>query len=81
MDDELGEIYLARKSLFVKGIREGRLTTQEIDEALPSGTMTAAEKWLLYYSLRAAQVEIIDERTGEIDPGFGPEDPDRFPGE
>jgi hypothetical protein len=61
---------MARKALFAKGLREGRLTVQEIESALPAGTLTAAERWLLYYSLRAAQVEIVDEVTGQVDHGF-----------
>ena len=70
MDNRIGKSYLARKALFAKGLKEGRLTVQEIDEALPAGSLTAAERWLLYYSLRAAQVEIIDEETGQVDHGF-----------
>ncbi|MFL5320339.1 MAG: hypothetical protein ACJ790_11835 [Myxococcaceae bacterium] len=70
MDNKIGSSYLARKQLFSKGIKEGRLSMQEIERALPEGTLTAAERWLLYYSLRAAQVEIVDELTGEVDHGF-----------
>ena len=70
MENRIGKSYVARKALFAKGLREGRLTVQEIEEALPAGTLTAAERWLLYYSLRAAQVEIVDELTGEVDHGF-----------
>ncbi len=66
----MGESYKARKLLFAKGLREGRLTVQEIETALPPGVLTAAERWLLYYSLRAAEVEILDENTGEVDHGF-----------
>ena len=69
MENKTGQSYAARKSLFAKGIREGRLTVQEIETALPSGALTAAERWLLYYSLRAAQVEIVDAKTGEVDAG------------
>ena len=72
MENRIGKSYLARKGLFAKGIKDGRLTVQEIEEALPPGTLTAAERWLLYYSLRAAQVEIVDELTGQVDPGFVP---------
>jgi hypothetical protein len=79
VDREFGPNYLARKALFAKGLRERRLTTQEIEAALPSGALTASERWLLYYSLRASQVEIIDELTGEVDPGFAPEDASRIP--
>jgi hypothetical protein len=70
VENRIGKSYMARKELFAKGLRDGRLTVQEIEEALPSGTLTAAERWLLYYSLRAAQVEIIDEVTGQVDHGF-----------
>lgn len=66
-DVKIGKSYLARKQLFQKGLKSGRLTVQEIEEALPAGTLTAAERWLLYYSLKAAEVEIIDEVTGEVD--------------
>jgi len=71
MDNRIGKSYLARKLLFKKGLREHRLTVQEIEAALPAGTLTAAERWLLYYSLRAAHVEIVDEVTGQVDPGLG----------
>ena len=70
MDNKIGGSYVARKTLFAKGIREGRLTVQEIERALPEGTLTAAERWLLYYSLRAAEVDIVDEVTGEVDHGL-----------
>lgn len=52
----------ARKALFQVGIRRGTLTVEEIDRALPSGSLSPAERWLLFYSLRAAGVEIRDER-------------------
>lgn len=72
MDHKIGQSYLARKRLFAKGLHDGRLTIQEIERALPPGALTAAERWLLYYSLRAAQVEIVDQVTGEVDHGgFG----------
>jgi hypothetical protein len=74
VENRIGKSYVARKALFAKGLREGRLTVQEIEEALPAGTLTAAERWLLYYSLRAAQVEIIDEVTGQVDPGISLQD-------
>ncbi len=79
MDQEFGPNYLARKALFAKGLRQGRLTMQEIEAALPTGTLTASERWLFYYSLRASQVEIIDEVSSrEVDPGFAPEDVSRI---
>jgi hypothetical protein len=75
VDDKIGKSYLARKKLFAKGIREGKLSVQEIEQALPAGTLTAAERWLLYYSLRAAEVDIVDEETGLVDHGFTGEQP------
>ncbi|NMO14432.1 hypothetical protein HPC49_04950 [Pyxidicoccus fallax] len=75
MENRIGKSYMARKALFAKGLKEGRLSVQEIEAALPPGTLTAAERWLLYYSLRAAQVEIIDEVTGQVDHGFMSEPP------
>lgn len=81
MENRIGQTYLARKALFAKGLRDGRLTVQEIETALPPGTLTAAERWLLYYSLRAARVEIIDEVTGQVDHGFSSEGEAPVPGE
>jgi hypothetical protein len=75
VENRIGKSYVARKALFAKGLKDGRLTVQEIEEALPAGTLTAAERWLLYYSLRAAQVEIIDKVTGQVDHGFMTESP------
>ncbi len=57
----------ARKALFRLGIRRGHLSVGEIDRALPSGSLSPAERWLLLYSLRAAGVEIRDELGKTID--------------
>ena len=57
----------ARKELFQRGIRRGTLTVQEIERALPEGSLTDAERWLLYYSLRASGVEIRDDRGARVD--------------
>jgi hypothetical protein len=70
VDDRIGKTNNARKELFARGLRERRLSVQEIESALPEGSLTAAERWLLYYCLRAAEVQIVDERTGQADPGF-----------
>ena len=65
----------ARKELFQRGIQRRRLSVQEIDRALPDGSLTDAERWLLYYSLRASGVEIVDERGEDVgEPSF-PEPP------
>jgi len=61
MRTRTGATHEARKALFRKGVREGRLTVAEIENAIPEGGLTAAERWLLYYSLRAAGVEIVGE--------------------
>ena len=53
----------ARKELFQRGIQHGSLTVEEIERALPPGSLSDMERWLLYYSLRAAGVEIRDERA------------------
>jgi hypothetical protein len=57
---KISRSHRARKELFQRGIRQGTLTVQEIERALPAGSLTDAERWLLYYSLRASGVEIRD---------------------
>ena len=57
----------ARKELFQRGIQRGSLTVQEIERALPKGALTDAERWLLYYSLRASGVKISDEHGMPLD--------------
>ena len=65
---KIGRSHKARKALFAKGIRRGFLTVEEIDQALPPGSLTDAERWLLYYSLQAARVEVRDEEGDRVDP-------------
>ena len=55
------EAHEARKELFQLGLRRGHLTVAEIDRALPPGSLSPAERWLLFYSLRAPGVEIRDD--------------------
>jgi hypothetical protein len=64
----------ARKILFQTGIRRGWLDLVEIDRALPAGSLSPPERWLLFYSLRAAGVEIRDEPGAVLDarPGDPP---------
>ncbi len=57
---KIGRSHKARKALFTRGLRRGFLTLDEIDEALPAGSLTDAERWLLFYSLHASRVEIRD---------------------
>ncbi len=59
MRTKSGETHEARKAIFRKGVREGKLTIADIEDAIPEGGLTPAERWLLYYSLRAAEVEIV----------------------
>ncbi len=54
------ESHEARKALFQSGIRRGWVHLAEIERALPSGSLSPPERWLLFYSLRAAGVEIRD---------------------
>jgi hypothetical protein len=70
---KIGRSHKARKALFARGIRRGFLSLDEIDEALPSGSLTDSERWLLFYSLRAARVEIRDSagRRVEMDRSGG----------
>ena len=56
----------ARKALFQRGIQQGTLTIQEIERALPPGSLSDAERWLLYYSLHASGVEIRDESGTQV---------------
>jgi hypothetical protein len=62
------ESHEARKVLFQTGIRRGWLDLAEIDRALPAGCLSPPERWLLFYSLRAAGVEIRDDRGAVLDP-------------
>ncbi len=64
----------ARKELFQLGIQRGYLSVSEIEQALPSGSLSPAERWLLYYSLQAADVEIRDDQ-GHAVPPFPPPEP------
>lgn len=44
----------------MKGIRQGWLLVDEIEAALDPGLMSAAERWLFYFSLRSSEVELRD---------------------
>ena len=61
------ETHEARKALFQLGIRRGHLSLDEIDRALPAGSLSPAERWLLFYSLRAAGVDIRDREGSQVD--------------
>ena len=61
------ESHEARKALFQLGIRRGHLSLDEIDQALPQGSLSPSERWLLFYSLRAAGVEIRDREGASVE--------------
>lgn len=63
MRPKISETHEARKTLFRKGVQEGRLSVDEIEETLPEGGLTPAERWLFYYSLRAADIEILGDES------------------
>ena len=60
-DDTHSFSHAARKALFARALRRGWLRLDEIDAALPSGTLSEAERWLLLASLRAANVQLRDQ--------------------
>lgn len=62
------QTHRARKELFRRGIQQGSLTVQEIERALPASALTDAERWLLYYSLQASGVVILDATDGAVVP-------------
>jgi hypothetical protein len=66
-----GPIHRTRKALFQRGLRQGYLTLAEIEGALPPGSLSPSERWLLYYSLRAAGIDLTTRPPGL---GLRPED-------
>ncbi|AKU91608.1 hypothetical protein [Vulgatibacter incomptus] len=66
MDVKIGKSHLARKALFRRGVQQRSLSVEEIEEALPPGSLTSAERWLLYYSLRAAEIEIVGDPSDAL---------------
>jgi hypothetical protein len=65
--------HAARKALFTRALRRGWLRLDEIDAALPSGTLSEAERWLLLASLRAANVELRDGRGKPVAASVAPQ--------
>jgi hypothetical protein len=53
--------HVARRELFQRGIRRGSLTVREIEGAFPRGYLDHAERWILYYSISAAGISILDD--------------------
>lgn len=67
------ELQEARKALFKKGKRQGYLTFQEISEAIPEIMMSPADRWLLFYSLRAMGIQLLDVDIEPMRPKPAPE--------
>ena len=76
---KIGRSHKARKALFARGIRRGYLLIHEIDDALPPGSLTDAERWLLYYSLKASRVEVRDSDGHTLELTERPEGAPREP--
>jgi hypothetical protein len=57
-----------RKALFRRGIQDGFVNVDEVEELLPDGLMTVAERWLLYFSLRASEVQLRDSTGRAMTP-------------
>lgn len=64
----IGGGHRTRKAIFLQGIRQGFLNVDEVEEVLPAGLMTAAERWLFYFSLRSAEVELRDSQGRSVTP-------------
>jgi len=75
---KVGQNHHLRKELFARGLRQGYLTVDEIEHALPPGAMTPAERWLLYFSLRAAQIDIHGDQPPETLAEPGDEERERM---
>jgi hypothetical protein len=64
---KIGSSHHARKELFRRGLAQGYITVADIDSALPPGTASQGERWLLLYSLRAAGVDIRDAAGAAVE--------------
>lgn len=57
-----------RRDLFKRAIRQGWLEVDDVESSLPPGLLTSAERWLLYFSLRASEVELRDAQGRSVTP-------------
>ncbi len=67
VDVRIGKGHGVRKALFELGLRRGYLTFEEVEKSLPLGPLTPAEQWLLYYSLRAAEIELLESDEAKLE--------------
>ena len=63
-----GVAHSLRKALFIRGLRQGFLAVDEVDEALSPGLMSAAERWLFFFSLHASGVQLRDAAGRPLSP-------------
>ncbi len=59
---KMGKSHREKIHLFQAGLRRGFVTSQEVDAVLPEDQANDAERWLLYYSLQAAEIEIRNQK-------------------
>lgn len=60
-----GNYHRAKRDLLRRAVREGRIRISEIKETLPPPHISVGELELFLFSLRALDVEIIDDTEGE----------------
>ncbi len=54
--------------LFIRGLRVGHLAVEEVEGSLPPELMSAAERWLFYFSLHASDIELRDSQGHVLTP-------------
>jgi hypothetical protein len=57
-----------RRDLFVRGLREGFVDAEQVEAEIPPGMMSASERWLLYFSLSASDIELRDGQGRVLTP-------------
>jgi len=65
MPDALARSHEARKALFKRGLRQGFVTAEELEEAMPHDRFEPLEIATLVYSLQACGIE-IRPASGEL---------------
>jgi hypothetical protein len=59
----MGKSHRDKIHLFQEGLRRGFVTSQEVDAVFFEDQANDAERWLLYYSLQAAEIEIRNQKS------------------
>lgn len=60
---KMGKNHREKILLFQAGLRRGFVTSQEVEAVIPEDQVNDAERWLLYYSLQASEIEIRDQKS------------------